>query len=158
MSTGPYIGSSTSFFMGLRTSADAGEGEGKRNFKSSLSGSGFESIISQHSSQPQLPPQVEQPRPQPQPTEDGSTNTYLPPARPSTRAFIARATGTCALVGFEGGVDINVTSTASFSLRRSGSGQGVGVEGFQGRIRSQDRGQSRSRGVDPKRRRRNYHR
>jgi len=79
---GPVYQLQRVFFMGLRTSADAGEREGKGSFQSSLSGSSFESILSQHSSQPQPPPQVEQPRPQPQPTEDGSTDTYLPPARP----------------------------------------------------------------------------
>ena len=74
MSTGSYIGSSASFFMGLRTSRDVGEGEGKVSFESSLSGSSLESIVSHHSSQPEPPPQVEQP--QPQPTKDEPIDTY----------------------------------------------------------------------------------
>jgi len=61
MNTGSYIGSSASFFTGLRTSRDVGEGEGKGNFESSLSRSSLESIVSQHSSQPQPSPQVGQP-------------------------------------------------------------------------------------------------
>jgi len=50
MSMGSYIVSSASFFTGLRTSRDVGEGEGKGSFESSLSRSSLESIVSQHSS------------------------------------------------------------------------------------------------------------
>jgi len=78
----------------------------------------------------------------------------LPLAHPPTRVSTTAATGACALVGFEGGMDIDVASTASLSLRRSGSGSTLGVEGRQDRVQSQDRGQSQSRGMNRKRRRR----
>jgi len=76
MNTGSYIGSSASFFTGLWTSRDVGEGAGNGNFESSLSGSSLESIVLQHSSQPQPPPQVEQT--QTQPTKDDCKGIYTP--------------------------------------------------------------------------------
>jgi len=95
MNTGSYIGSSASFFTGLRTSRGVGEGEGKGSFESSLSGSSLESIVSQHSSQLGPPPQVEQL--QPQPTEDEPTDTYTsylahPPTRVVTTAVAGAGT------------------------------------------------------------------
>jgi len=92
MNTGSYIGSSASFFTGLRTSRDVGEREGKGNFESSLSGSSLESIVLQHSSQPQPPPQVEQSQLQPQPAEDGPLYAYTPAHLP-TRAVTTAAAG-----------------------------------------------------------------
>jgi len=82
----------------------------------------------------------------------------LPPAHPPTRVSTTSVTRACALVGFEGVMDIDMASTASLSLRRLGSGSTLRVEGRRDRVQSQDRGQSRRPGMNRKRRRRKDHR
>ena len=68
----------------------------------------------------------------------------LPPAHPPTRVSTTAATGTYALVGFEGIMDIDMASMASLSLRRSGSGSTSGSRG-PSRLGSESRSRSKSK-------------